>query len=123
MERKEFPCNSEGMVAAQAFLESWCPEPKPGIIMDEVVSNIVRCSGAESFSITLDRPADGSLSMEFTDDGKPFDPTTEVSTPDVTASLEDRQLGGLGMFMVRKMSRSVSYRRTDDGRNVLHVVI
>lgn len=122
METKRFPCTSEGMVAAQAFLESWCPEPKPSIIMDEVVSNIVRCSGAKEFSISLERLADESLKMVFDDDGFAFDPTTEVETPDVGASLEDRQIGGLGMFMVKKMSKSVAYRR-DGVRNVLTVVI
>ena len=122
METKLFPCSSEGLASAQAFLESWCPEPKPGIITDEVVSNIVRCSHAKEFSISLDRLDDGSIKMVFDDDGIAFDPTTEVATPDVTASLEDRQIGGLGMFMVKKMSKSVAYRRADD-RNVLTVVI
>lgn len=121
METKIFSCSPDGMIAAQSFLESVCTEPKPSIIMDEVVSNIVRCSGATDFSIALDRVADG-ISMTFSDDGKPFDPTSEIETPDIEAKLSDRKIGGLGMFMVKKMSREVSYSR-ENGRNVLKVVI
>ena len=121
MEIKEFPCSSEGVVAAQSFLELRCDEPKPAIILDEIVSNIVRCSGASGFTISIDRQPE-SLTMVFTDDGKPFDPTREIAAPDVTAAVEDREIGGLGMFMVRKMSKSVGYERKGD-RNVLRVVI
>ena len=118
---KRFAVSREGMVEAQAFLELYQDDPKPAIIMDEIVSNIVRCSGASWFSISLRQCADG-FRMEFTDDGKPFDPTTEVATPDITASAADRDIGGLGIFMVKKMSKSVTYRR-EDGKNVLTVVM
>ena len=121
METKTFPCSSEGMVAAQAFLECQCDEPKPAIILDEIVSNIVRCSGASDFSIGIER-SDAGLTMVFTDDGKEFDPTREVATPDVTAGLEDRGVGGLGIFMVKKMSKSVTYRREGD-KNILTVLM
>jgi len=121
MEEKVFPCTKEGMLAAQAFLETVCVEPKPSILLDEVVSNIVRCSGASSFKVVLDRTPEG-LTMVFSDDGKPFDPTREIDDPDVTAKLESRRVGGLGMFMVKKMSKSVAYRRDGD-RNVLTVVL
>ena len=121
MEQRNFPCSKEGMVDAQAFLELRCDEPKPAIILDEIVSNIVRCSGASGFSIAIDR-APESLTMVFTDDGKAFDPTKEVEIPDVSASAEDRNIGGLGIFMVKKMSKSVTYRREGD-RNVLTVVM
>ena len=121
MEEKRFPCSSAGLVGAQAFLETLCDSPKPAIILDEIVSNIVRCSGASGFSIGIDR-LDGELQMVFTDDGKAFDPTKEVAMPDVSAGLEDRGIGGLGIFMVKKMSKSVTYRR-DGNKNVLTVVM
>ena len=121
MEEKSFPCTSEGLVGAQSFLELQCDEPKPAIILDEIVSNIVRCSGASSFTIGVDRSETG-LTMVFADDGKAFDPTREVADPDISAGVEDRNIGGLGIFMVKKMSKSVSYRRESD-RNVLTVVM
>ena len=122
MMEKAFPCTTEGLAAAQAFLESVCDSPKPAIVMDEIVSNIVRCSGATGFSIGLTNLGDGGMEMVFADDGAPFDPTGDVKEPDITAGIEDRKIGGLGIFMVRKMARSVRYVR-EAGRNVLTVVM
>ena len=119
MDTKFFSCSTEGMVAAQGFLECQCDEPKPAIILDEIVSNIVRCSGASGFSISIER-SDAGLTMVFADDGKAFDPTCDAAMPDVSAGLDDRGVGGLGIFMVRKMSKSVTYRR-EDGKNILTV--
>ena len=119
---KSFPCSAEGMSEAQAFLESFCEEPKPAVVMDEIVSNIVRCSGATGFTIELSNLAEGGMKMVFSDDGTPFDPTNESKVPDVTAKIEDREIGGLGIFMVKKMSKSVDYVREAD-RNVLTVVM
>lgn len=121
MEERLFTCDSEGMAAAQGFLESVCDEPKPAVIMDEIVSNIVRCSGADSFTLRLNRGADG-LEMEFSDAGRSFDPTRDVAAPDVNAPIEGRGVGGLGIFMVKKMAKSIAYRRAD-GRNVLTIRI
>ena len=121
MTEKVFTCDQAGMIGAQAFLESVCDSPKPSIVMDEIVSNIVRCSGAKDFTIGLEQEGEG-LVMVFSDAGKAFDPTTEAVTPDIKAGLAERGVGGLGIFMVKKMSKSVSYRR-EDGRNVLTVVM
>ena len=121
MVEKNFTCDSEGLVGAQAFLESVCESPKPAIVMDEIVSNIVRCSGASGFTVRLDAEQ-GGLRMTFVDDGAAFDPTKDAATPDVTAAAEDRGVGGLGIFMVKKMSKSVSYAR-QDGKNILTIVM
>jgi len=120
---KTFPATAEGMVECQTYLATLCESPRPQIIMDEIVSNIVRCSGAPEFTVRFDhKDPDGVVAMTFLDVGKPFDPTCEIATPDIGAALEDRTVGGLGMFLVKKMSKSVTYRR-EDGQNVLSVVI
>ena len=121
MEERTFPCTTGGMEDSKAFLETVCAEPKPSIMLDEVVSNIVRCSRATDFKIGLDRTDDG-LKVVFTDDGVAFDPTREIAEPDVNAPLAERKIGGLGMFMVKKLAKSVNYERRD-GRNVLTVVM
>ena len=54
MTERRFSCDTEGLAGAQAFLESVCEEPKPAVVMDEIVSNIVRCSGAKAFTVQLD---------------------------------------------------------------------
>ena len=119
---KSFPCSAEGLSGAQTFLESFCEEPKPAIVMDEIVSNIVRCSGATGFTIGLSDFKDGGMKMVFSDDGVPFDPTRDVKPPDVTVGIEAREIGGLGIHMVKKMSKSVSYVREAD-KNILTVVM
>jgi len=121
-DEKSFEVSLEGMSACQAFLESVCSSPKPQIILDEIVSNIVRCSGATFFRIGYTLEGDGLREMVFTDDGHAFDPTTDSETPDVTAPMADRAVGGLGIFMVKKMSKGVSYRR-ENNLNILTVTL
>ena len=122
MAEKSFSCSTEGMAEAQAFLEPFCESPKPAIVMDEIVSNIVRCSGATGFTIRLSALEAGGMEMVFVDDGAPFDPTSDSKPPDISAAVEDRDIGGLGIFMVKKMSKSVKYAR-ESGRNVLTVTL
>ena len=57
------------------------------------------------------------LRIVFSDSGTAFDPL-EISEPDTGSALSERKIGGLGMFMVKKMMDSVEYRR-QDGKNIL----
>ena len=60
---------------------------------------------------------DARIKFVITDNGVPFDPTT-TAEPDVTADLEDRPIGGLGIFLVRQLMDSVNYERVK-GENIL----
>jgi serine/threonine-protein kinase RsbW len=51
-----------------------------------------------------------TLTIEIIDDGKPFDPTARQQ-PDVSLPAEDRPIGGLGIFLIRKMMDNVTYTR------------
>ena len=51
------------------------------------------------------------LWLGFRDNGKPYNPL-DAKEPDITASAEDRAIGGLGIFMVRKMMDNVEYEYT-----------
>ncbi len=55
--------------------------------------------------------------MRIIDDGKAFDPR-DAKAPDTTAALMDRQLGGLGIHLVRNLMDHIEYRR-EGGRNHL----
>lgn len=55
--------------------------------------------------------------LTFIDKGKPYDPLAKED-PDVTLAAEDRQIGGLGIFMVKKSMDNVSYEY-NEGRNIL----
>ena len=58
-----------------------------------------------------------SVTITFMDHGKPFDPTKKAD-PDVTLSADDREIGGLGIFMTRKIMDDVKYEYVD-GNNIL----
>lgn len=51
-----------------------------------------------------------NLSIEIIDDGKAFDPTARKQ-PDVSLPAEDRPIGGLGIFLIKKMMDNVTYTR------------
>ncbi len=57
------------------------------------------------------------LSIELRDAGTPFNPL-EKEDPDVTLDADQRQIGGLGIFLCKKMMDSISYRY-ENGNNVL----
>ena len=90
------------------------------IVADEIYSNIVRYSQANNAKVTAVQ--NGTvLSLRFEDDGKPYDPTT-AAEPDITASAEQREIGGLGIFMARKMMDNMDYMYKD-GYNVLTLTL
>mgnify|MGYP003444340506 CR=1 FL=1 len=63
--------------------------------------------------------ADDRLALAFRDDGAAFDPLARAD-PDLDAGIDERPIGGLGIFLVRELAESVSYERI--GRdNVLRV--
>ena len=86
------------------------------VAVDEIYSNIVRYSGATEAQVRLLKEED-TLHLIFRDNGKPYNPL-DAEEPDVTASAEDRTIGGLGIFMVRKMMDNVEYMYKDN-QNVL----
>ena len=60
---------------------------------------------------------EGSIVLVLTDTGKEFDPTAAPEA-DVTLSADDRQIGGLGIFLIRQIMNEVKYERIE-GKNVL----
>ena len=60
-----------------------------------------------------------SLKIEITDDGKPFDPLHDAPEPDTEASIEDRKIGGLGVYLVRELMDEVLYRREGDRNHLV----
>ena len=60
-----------------------------------------------------------TLIVEIRDSGKPFDALAAPS-PDLTGDLEDRELGGLGVFFIRTLTDEVQYRRSTS-ENILRL--
>ena len=86
------------------------------IAVDEIYSNIIRYSGATEATIKIEK-TEKELCLWFIDNGKPYNPL-DAEEPDITKSSEDRKIGGLGIFMVRKMLNNVEYKYID-GKNIL----
>ena len=91
------------------------------IAVEEIFVNIANYAYAPDsgdVEITVDiagKPAEAVI--EFRDRGAAFDPLAKPD-PDVTLSAAERQVGGLGIYMVKKSMDSVAYTR-ENGQNVL----
>jgi serine/threonine-protein kinase RsbW len=90
------------------------------LVVEEIVVNV--CSYAYTddgpFTITVDNK-DQVISIVFKDSGIPFNPL-ERPDPDINLPLEDRQIGGLGIFLTKKLMDEVKYENSN-GNNVLTI--
>lgn len=64
------------------------------------------------------RKAKGILEVTLTDDGQPFDPTARTD-PDTGLGAEERPIGGLGIFLIKKIMDRVEYRRNDNKNQLI----
>ena len=93
---------------------------KVNLALEEVVINVMNYGhddGLHEIEISLFSD-ENALTIEIVDDGRPFDPLHDAPRPNVTGELEDRNIGGLGIHLVRKMMDDVRYRR-EQGKNHL----
>ena len=93
------------------------------VAVDELFGNIARYAydpdtGPATVRVEVD-PNEMSVYITFIDHGKPYDPLS-AKAPDVTASADDRPIGGLGIFLVRKTMDDVSYEYRN-GQNILRI--
>ena len=89
--------------------------------IEEAVDNVVRYAydggiGWLEVGTRIDNDAP-ILTIELRDAGTPFNPL-DRDDPDITLSAEDRQIGGLGIFLCKTLMDSISYRY-EDGNNIL----
>ena len=125
------PAKVESITAAVAFLEQelealGCPEKQKmqiSVATDEIVTNIAMYAYAPgSGELTVCFAFDEehrAAEITFIDEGIPFDPLKKED-PDVTLSAEKRQIGGLGIFLVKKTMDGMTYRR-ENGKNILTI--
>ena len=93
---------------------------KINIVFDEIYANIVNYSKATLATVSYSIET-GKLCLTFADNGISYNPLEAVE-PDITLSAEEREIGGLGIFMVKKMTESMEYEYKDD-KNMLTLVI
>lgn len=92
------------------------------VAIDELFSNIANYAYDPSgpATVRVDVEEDPlSVHITFIDRGKPYDPLAKAD-PDTTLPAEERQIGGLGIFMVKKSMDEVKYEYRD-GQNILTI--
>lgn len=91
------------------------------VSVEEIFVNIANYAyphGTGSAKILVEVTAEPFFAqITFIDSGIPYDPLAKAD-PDITLSAEERQIGGLGIFMVKKTMDDVKYEFTD-GQNIL----
>jgi len=106
--------------------ENWPPELlyQIELVLEEIGTNIIKYGqdGEKETEIQITLTSDRkSLTMEIIDTGKPFDPFADAPQPDLDSDVPDRPIGGLGVYLVRKLMDEASYRR-EDGMNKVTLV-
>lgn len=120
---RSFPATREGLAASSDFLDEILADADPAlasslhVMLDEIASNVVNYSGADSFEVAAAVAGGTSARLMVSDNGKPYDPLAHAD-PDTTLSAKDRPIGGLGILIVKKMADFVFYRR-EGNRNIL----
>ena len=117
--------------AVTAFIDEWLESLDCGmkaqmqidLAVDELFTNIASYayapgSGEATIQLNFDE-ASRVASVTFIDSGVPYDPLQKPD-PDVTLSAEEREIGGLGIYMAKKATDKMEYRR-ENGRNILTI--
>ncbi len=92
------------------------------IALDEILANIVYYAypTGESGMIEVDIDFDGdNLEIRFIDEGIAFNPLAKAD-PDLSVPVDQREIGGLGIFIVKKLMNEVKYTR-ESSRNILMI--
>ncbi len=93
------------------------------LVIDELAQNVVDYSheGQPSDVEVEVTSREEDIIVEITDDGIPFNPLTDAPEPDLTSSIEDRPIGGLGVYFMKTLMDHVEYFR-ESGRNRLKII-
>ena len=105
-------CASHDMPAAIAYAVN--------LAVDELLTNTISYGydDDEEHGLDLALRMDGDvIVIEIIDDARPFDPSQNTA-PDTSAGIDERSIGGLGIFLVHELMDEVQYSRIDE-RNIV----
>ena len=85
---------------------------KVDLIIEEVFANIVNHSKSEYIKVNAEIE-NQTLTIEFIDNGIPFDPTLNED-PKIPNTIEEAEIGGLGIFYTKEMSDKLEYQYLDN---------
>lgn len=105
---------SELLDALEAYAEATELSPaiaaRLALIAEEVAANVaMHATGASFFALQV-TPLPAGLGLCLEDDGPEYDPLARTA-PDTTAELEERDVGGLGVHLMRELTRDARYER------------
>jgi len=136
VERKKWvelgvPAKIESWARVRDFLESYLekrdctPREQTQVLIaaEEIFINIASYAyegEGGSAVVRLKLEQGNVLSLQFEDGGKPYNPL-ENEDPDIALSAEEREVGGLGIYLVKKSMDNVTYQYVD-GKNCLTLV-
>ncbi len=103
-------------VAAYLGSEGVSPESimTTNLCLEELLTNTIEYGYGDNeiHEISIDTDLEnGELTIEIVDDAARFDPTSDAPTPDIDASIEERPIGGLGIFLTTRFTDSIQYNR------------
>jgi len=88
------------------------------VVVEEIFVNIANYAyEPDTGDVTLSVSAADKVEIKFEDNGKPYNPI-ESADPNLDVDISQREIGGLGIYLVKKMVDSIEYSRVDD-KNVL----
>ena len=129
MLEKKFEAKENNLAEVLQFVERELEEKElpmklsmqVSVCVEEIFTNIARYAYSEKEEdVTLGISySDDELTVRFVDHGMPFDPLIKKD-PDVTLSAEERSIGGLGIFIVKKTMDDVHYEYKN-GKNILTI--
>lgn len=92
------------------------------LAVEEAVTNVIMhgYDGRAGEIHILCTASRGIIEIQIEDTAPPFNPLS-VPDPDFTADIQDRRIGGLGIFLIRRVMDDVMYRN-DQGKNILVLV-
>ena len=114
------PASLDSVSALLDALEAYAEEAdlSPGIaarlnlVAEEIAANVaMHATGASFFELRI-TPAAGRLALSIEDDGPEYDPLSRAA-PDTEAAIDEREVGGLGVHLVREMTQDARYERAD----------
>ena len=116
----------EAAVEDLAEREQWPPALlyQVKLVLEEVIVNIVNYGYEERAGHKIDVhliSEPDTLTIKIADDSRAFDPLSQAPRPDVAAPIEDRPIGGLGVYLVQTLMDEAHYRREKD-RNHLTLI-
>ena len=128
--RLNLPATMDSFGQFVAFVQQTCENLgldasltlKLGLVLEELLINVVHYAYEDAgepgdIEVRCGMAGPETFCLVIRDRGKPFNPLL-AKTPDLSENVEDRPIGGLGIFLVREIADRLEYHR-DDGTNTL----